>query len=152
MKTINEEIEEMFDELVVGYDEVNLSVAGMLLKNLHERRDTSSGKFVCRHQVFTIENGALIQCGKGYSFYGNSGKLSLAVELFKMGWSIRRVCAVTELSKTTANKIQRRMPKILCVCGKPVTHRGWCSYRYAQSELRQEFMRKWHKKQIKRVA
>lgn len=33
-----------------------------------------------------------------------------------------------------------------CECGQPAGHRGWCAVRYAKSPKRQEFIRRWRKK------
>lgn len=70
-------------------------------------------------------------------------KVQTAQTLFLNAKSIRQVAAIVGIARNTAEGIRRRMPNyrnILCACGKPALHRGWCAVRFQQSPKRQEFM------------
>lgn len=68
-----------------------------------------------------------------------SGLYSARAVSKDVGWSINTVCALMH----RLNKYK----EIKCPCGQPiVTHRGWCSYRFENSEKRQEFIKQWTRK------
>lgn len=74
------------------------------------------------------------------------GCLEAATTLMKEGKGNLEICRLTGMSKTTAAKLRGGLEKqnggpFLCECGKPATHPGWCSYRFAKSQRRQELIR-----------
>ncbi len=80
----------------------------------------------------------------------NIGKTLLA------GNGIRATARITGTSKCTVTKLYRILiatlyksggEDILCKCGQPIIHRGFCKYTYTKSPKRQAFMKKWHEKQ-----
>jgi len=89
------------------------------------------------------------------SNYLKPEKVKQVVEHIEKGNGIRKTSKETGVAKNTVTKIQRVViaEKIttdevipICKCGQPVGHKGWCSYRLAESPKRQEFlMEKWGK-------
>lgn len=77
------------------------------------------------------------------------GRLEKATALMKEGKGNREVSRLTGMSKTTAAKLRKVLETenggpFLCPCGKPATHPGWCSYRFAKSPRRQKFIVDWN--------
>ena len=78
-------------------------------------------------------------------------QLERAIPLFRDGVSIRRVMRIVGISNATANKFRQIALAdydARCACGEAAGHRGWCSDRYQNSQRRQEFMRRWHRREI----
>ena len=70
------------------------------------------------------------------------GRLEKATALIKEGKSNREICRLTGMSTNTVAKLRKILEAenggpFLCVCGKLVTHKGWCPYRFAKSPKRQ---------------
>lgn len=59
---------------------------------------------------------------------------------FDAGLGIRATSRETGLDKKTVSKYYHARPATKCPCGKPMTHRGWCSFRVARSPGRQKFL------------
>lgn len=70
----------------------------------------------------------------------SSQKAILIENLYYQAFSIRRIASEASVAKNTVMRYMRMMPPILCLCGKPSTHRGWCSYRVSLSPGRQDFL------------
>jgi hypothetical protein len=63
---------------------------------------------------------------------------------FSDGASIRGAARFAGTCVQTSRRVWRTLdPKPLCKCGRPATHKGWCSARFASSKPRQEFMDRW---------
>lgn len=63
---------------------------------------------------------------------------------FNDGMGIRAAARYAGVNVATSRRVWRTLdPKPLCKCGRPATHRGWCSVRFAASAPRQEFMERW---------
>lgn len=81
------------------------------------------------------------------AMYGKKGAMLRLAMLINAGCSLREAARKTPCSKATATKMRailrsqrerRGMADITCGCGAPaVSHRGWCSFRFKQSEARQ---------------
>ena len=76
------------------------------------------------------------------------GRFEQATVCIKEGRGNRETCRLAGMSKNTVAKLravleQQNDGPFLCVCGKPATHQGWCSYRFAESLERRAFIRKW---------
>lgn len=70
-------------------------------------------------------------------------KASAAVALFREGYSIRHVAGMVGLSNRTAQTYRNLFVpngSVLCACGRDAKHRGWCSWRFGQSERRQSWL------------
>ncbi len=69
-------------------------------------------------------------------------------ELTRAGATTREIKAATGAHTVTVMRHQRLLglTEILCGCGLPIKHRGWCPERYARSVKRQAFMARWHGK------
>jgi len=83
--------------------------------------------------------------------YGKRGRLMWAGKLIMQGLGIREIKRRTGIHDVTIKKLYDKLEeilgkKIVCKCGQPVRHRGWCAFRFQKSTARQEFMRKWHQK------
>lgn len=69
-------------------------------------------------------------------------KLYAAQRFFQEGHSIRFTAQAVGISKRTAETYRKLLfPStiILCSCGKPAGHKGWCAWRIALSPARQEW-------------
>lgn len=79
--------------------------------------------------------------------YDRGGILSRVEALLKTGISNRAVCRQLGLHRDTVGKYRRHLEAasgvILCACGLPSKHRGWCSHRFSQSVARQDFIKGW---------
>lgn len=67
----------------------------------------------------------------------------LVAYLLGAGKSLREVESMTGVSRKTVNDIRRSVfqnADVLCGCGQEAGHKGWCSFRYAQSPERQAMM------------
>lgn len=70
-------------------------------------------------------------------------------EAFAAGYSIRATARLTGLDRKTVSRYFPRGDGLLCVCGQPIEHEGWCRSRYEQNQpqraddARQEFMKFW---------
>lgn len=93
------------------------------------------------------------QCGRTrvewkhreYGMYLAPHKIQAANNAFAAGLSTRAAARQAGISPVTAFKLRRLSGyKTLCPCGQPSGHRGWCAVRFAQSKLRQVWMRRWH--------
>lgn len=60
--------------------------------------------------------------------------------LFEAGNGIRATAKAVGLHRDTVAKYYHLGEKKRCPCGKPMTHRGWCSSRVARSPGRQKFL------------
>lgn len=87
--------------------------------------------------------------------YVRGDKLADIGKSLLAGNSIRATSRLTKTSKCTVRKLYKILlamrsksgkDDILCPCGQPITHQGWCVYRYKNSPKRQKFMKNWHKK------
>lgn len=71
-------------------------------------------------------------------------------KLFSDGFGLRETARILKMNKNTTMRYYFMLvtegKSFLCQCGKPVTHRGWCKYRFQRSQKRQEFMNRWHAK------
>lgn len=66
---------------------------------------------------------------------------------FTDGMGIRAAADFAGVARGTARRYFRELdPPPLCKCGKPATHQGWCSVRFAESPARQKLMRKLHRR------
>lgn len=76
-------------------------------------------------------------------------KVRLLKDAFEAGMSLRKAELVAGVSHQTAvnwrKRLQIETPP--CGCGKPATHNGWCSVRFANSPLRQNAMRDLHSRE-----
>lgn len=81
--------------------------------------------------------------------YPRGGKLRNIYDALVAGGGIRAVARTLNVHKTTVGKVRRQIVKqsgeILCACGLPTTHQGWCRVRFAASPKRQAVMRKLHR-------
>jgi hypothetical protein len=92
------------------------------------------------------------------------------LERLVAGDSIRKAAETVGINHTTASRLNARFNEVFermaadmdrdgepqrfvlsngrrvpaCGCGKPAGHQEWCSYRFARSESRQAFMKRWH--------
>ncbi len=86
-----------------------------------------------------------IQYARG--IYGRFGKAQQAAKMLMEGKPIREVSRLTGISKNTGKRIKNILQvatgmRFECPCGQPSGHQGWCKYRFANSEARQETMRR----------
>lgn len=90
-------------------------------------------------------------CG---SMYGKSGQLVEIGSALLSGMGIRATARKVGCSKNTVGKLykillaersRRGMGDILCPCGLPSIHQGWCTERFRRSPQRQAFMKEWHR-------
>jgi hypothetical protein len=66
---------------------------------------------------------------------------------FDDGMGVNAASKFAGVSQQTASRYLRMLnPMPLCKCGQPVTHRGWCSVRFANSPKRKKFMERWNGK------
>ncbi len=79
--------------------------------------------------------------------YLPQGTIDTLVACYKAGLSHRESVRVCGVSSATIHRAYKRLREvlgvILCPCGKPASHRGWCHHRYLRSLKRQEFIREW---------
>lgn len=61
--------------------------------------------------------------------------------------SNRNVAMAVGVSKGAVQRWRKRIASdlsvVMCVCGLPASHRGWCRHRVANSPARQAFLAKW---------
>lgn len=68
-------------------------------------------------------------------------KLEQAVGLFRQGYSARQVSRSLQMTIATALRYRNLSPTlIVCVCGKPINHHGWCAARISFSPNRQAYL------------
>jgi hypothetical protein len=76
-------------------------------------------------------------------------------DMFQQGATIREVCYIEGISRQTAQEYRAStlsvqeedgLPPILCPCGRPTGHKGWCSFRLQYSPKRQALLNRWHGK------
>ena len=80
-------------------------------------------------------------------FYDKNGQLERILALMDAGKGNREISRITGASTNTIRKYRGAFEKnVLCRCGLPATHQGWCWVRYNKSAKRQEFIRKWCRK------
>jgi hypothetical protein len=60
--------------------------------------------------------------------------------LFVAGFTIRQAAKRAGVAKHTAARYLHALPPLLCPCGQPALHRGWCTVRVARSPSRQQFL------------
>jgi|HubBroStandDraft_2_1064218.scaffolds.fasta_scaffold00132_42 hypothetical protein len=60
--------------------------------------------------------------------------------LFAAGFTLRQAAKRAGVSRHTAQRYAREMPPMLCPCGQPSSHQGWCTIRVGRSENRQRFL------------
>lgn len=91
-------------------------------------------------------------CGKTRQRYIQRGDLytapervALVQDLARAGFGQADTMAITGLAKNTVSKIVNRMiaDGLRCPCDQPHGHKGWCRFRFQQSEARQSFMTEW---------
>lgn len=58
------------------------------------------------------------------------------------GYPIRASARLANCAVTTARRYVGDEARH-CTCGKEAGHKGWCSWRFLQSPVRQEYMRQW---------
>lgn len=77
-------------------------------------------------------------------------KYQQAVDLFRQGYSVRKVAVKLNIQPMTAMRYRDLGIKeeVRCPCGGDARHQGWCRWRYQQSPRRQEFMERWHSKAV----
>lgn len=80
------------------------------------------------------------------------GKLLTIVRLLLDGISHREIARRCGAHSTTIARARDFLEtfvgeSILCPCGKPSNHQGWCSVRFKQSVKRPEFIRSWSERQ-----
>ena len=63
-------------------------------------------------------------------------------DCFDRGLNLRATARATGAAVMTVSRYYHEKPPMLCLCGKPLTHRGWCSHRVALSPGRQAFLRR----------
>lgn len=67
------------------------------------------------------------------------------------GFSLRQIAHECEVHKETVRRYRRdyeaKHGAIMCFCGKPATHRGWCWVRFNRSKKRQAVMQSLHRRQ-----
>lgn len=85
------------------------------------------------------------------AMYGRKGKLREIAVFILRGEGDRETARLARCSKDTVRKLRRVLVAIagrefLCPCGSPGNHRGWCSYRFAKSEVRQQWMEQWQQR------
>lgn len=88
-------------------------------------------------------------------------KVSRIFDCYCAGLSIRRTADVVGASRQTV-QVYRQLyaqqladegrPQPNCQCGRVVGHRGWCTWRYQQSEKRQAFLKGWNRRPLKVVS
>jgi hypothetical protein len=68
-------------------------------------------------------------------------------ESLMAGGSIRRVAATHGVSPGTVKRyrsmIATQLCEVICACGAPAGHRGWCAAGFEKSPQRQAFMSRW---------
>lgn len=66
-----------------------------------------------------------------------------AIECLAEGRSVNETAALTHLHRTTVLRIRKDNQKlfdgVLCGCGRPARHSGWCRARISKSEAIQRF-------------
>ena len=106
---------------------------------------------------YAAKKNLSFQCGncKDMSNFLKPEKVKQVVDHVEKGESIRKTSRETGVAKNTVKSIQRIVvaekinlgePILLCKCGQPAGHKGWCSHRLAESPKRQKFlMKQWGK-------
>lgn len=85
--------------------------------------------------------------------YLDGAKHEAMYQAFWEGRSIRDVARSVGVAIITAAKFYWAMPdKPFCPCGKPITHREWCSHRFQRSPKRRKLMRRMQRERYKRKA
>lgn len=72
-------------------------------------------------------------------------RFEAATELLKQGYGIRATARTLRCSQQTIRKYKKiALPAtvILCPCGKPAGHNGWCQWRVSLSPARQQYYAK----------
>lgn len=91
--------------------------------------------------------------------HGRSGQLDRMARMVMSGVSLRAVTRACGCGKPTIQRLHRileterlraGLDRILCACGRPSTHRGWCSIRLKQSPKRQATLAALHAWQVGR--
>jgi len=79
----------------------------------------------------------------------DSSRRDNLIRLLRSGRGIRNSARLAHVCRFTARVIWmqiRQSEKIMCGCGREITHKGWCKVRFQRSAKRQKFVRKWHEK------
>lgn len=75
----------------------------------------------------------------------NKDKIAQIENLVLQGYGIRPICSMVGVAKQTVQGYRRRLlakeSTILCSCGRPIGHKGWCNSRIGISPGRQEWRR-----------
>ena len=83
--------------------------------------------------------------------YGAEDIKSRCSEGFSEGKSVRQIMREMGISQGSVTRYRRLWLKEndlpLCECGKRCDHKGWCSFKYAQSPKRQAALKALHEKQ-----
>jgi len=95
-------------------------------------------RWFCRRCSRHFQDGA--KCEKGGNNSLPHGRAVLLVEALMQGCSYRQAAARASCSKITAQHWAKSLAIDYCGCGRP-RHNGWCSWRFAQSPNRQEWIR-----------
>ncbi len=86
----------------------------------------------------------------GQTFYGQKGKLRKLGEALNAGMPIREAARIAGCGRNTAKKFYyalvyerqcRDFGPILCPCGKPSIHQGWCWVRLDRHPARKNFLK-----------
>lgn len=77
--------------------------------------------------------------------YGKGGRIYKMAQLIMEGRSMRAIRREVGGSTNTIVKLRRvieilRGDQVLCACGQPARHQGFCEWRIAQSESRQRYL------------
>ncbi len=132
------------------------------LRRLHEVKPTKAepracieptkpSVIACRKVEYGPNSSGHSEFGLVRGMYSKGGNLEIAKRMVLEGNCNRDVRRATGMHMQTVAKLRRIIESeqgspIMCACGSPATHRGWCSVRYAKSPKRQKFIGQWGKK------
>lgn len=101
----------------------------------------------CRKVEYGPGMNGYSKFGLARGMYSRGGRLDAAKAAILNGFGNRETHRMTGMSKRTVAKLRGILERdhgiVSCPCGKPATHNGWCRVRYARSEKRQQFIKKW---------
>lgn len=94
--------------------------------------------------TFIMIDGTAVPFGK------HGDKFTTAKILFESGVSAREVARKLSMGKNTATKILSIIGTPKCKCGIALKdHKGWCTYRFQESEKRKQFMFGWQEQKLR---
>mgnify|MGYP001565301288 CR=1 FL=1 len=81
------------------------------------------------------------------SYHLTEEQVARLKNLILQGNSLRQLAGLTKHSKNTICHYRNKLlseNNVFCRCGLPITHQGWCKFRFEKSAIRQNIIKNFH--------